>query len=118
MTTIARTRALATLLMLASDCEDDGDDTEVQEVLAQAVAKLQGFSHTEPTLTKCDTAIKALSDACAACESMLTRDLQPAKGYDQTLAAGLLSEATGDFASANKKLRMARALLAYATRPD
>ena len=74
-------------------------------------------------IAKCDAALKALGEAHSACKTMLTsRGLQkvpldPERRYDQKLATELISEAS-DFTAASKKLRTARALLAYANRPD
>ena len=74
-------------------------------------------------IPKCDAALKTLTAACGACESLLKHDLhriphEPERCYDQEHASELIFEATGDFAAAAKKLRTARALLAYANRPQ
>ena len=91
-----------------------GDDKVMEQLTTDA-------ERGEAMIAKCEAALKALEEAHSACDTLLD-DLKkvlrdPERRHDQKLAAELISEAS-DFEYATKNLRIARALLAYATRPD
>ena len=92
-------------------------DKHVQELLTTDAERGKAM------IAKCDEALKALGEAHSACVTMVesrvlrTVGLQPDRRDDQKLALELISDAS-DFAAATRKLRTARALFAYANRPE